>query len=121
MRTLKVVLTLFVLYAVAALPEFLFLMANRTIVQPATPDAVEVFVERPGTLDEPYDARIEPFNHALALADERAEAHPEDLAPPYLLRHPWRLVAPYVSSRGHELAAAPPAAWPGPTRCGHRS
>ncbi|GIH94654.1 hypothetical protein Psi01_52840 [Planobispora siamensis] len=102
-----------VIYVITAAP--VFLVAGRVILQHATPEAVEVFMELPGRLPgESYDSRIEPFNHALDRAAERAEAHPEDLAPPYLLRHPWRVVAPCVSPRGHELAAAPltGVAWP---------
>ncbi|GAA3160023.1 hypothetical protein GCM10010466_58590 [Planomonospora alba] len=113
MRVLRLLLTLLVLYAVTAAPAFL--LPGKVILRHATPEAVEVHWEPPvDLLDEPYDSRIEPFNHALSLAMDRAEAHPEDLAPPYLLRHPWRVVAPHVTPRGRGLAAAPLSgtAWP---------
>jgi hypothetical protein len=108
-----VILALFVLYSVtlgAASP-----VTGRLVVERATSEAVEVFtVDWAAFLNEPYDSRIEPFNYALDAATQRVEAHPKDLAPPYLLKRPYRLVAPYITERGRALAAAPltGVAWP---------
>ncbi|GGK65678.1 hypothetical protein Ppa06_21870 [Planomonospora parontospora subsp. parontospora] len=112
MRALRAFVALLLLYGITAAPAFL--LPGKVILQHATAESVEVHWEPPDVLDEPYDSRIEPYNHALGLAQDRAEAYPEDLAPPYLLRHPWRLVAPHASARGRELAAAPlrGVSWP---------
>ncbi|MFC4118240.1 hypothetical protein [Nonomuraea zeae] len=102
---LKTIFTLLAVYAVTAAPAVL-LGEWRVIVQPASDDAVEVYYE----LVEPVLVRsyegIEPFNRAQQMAEERAAAHPDDLAPPYIAHGgPYRLVAPYVTARGRELAA----------------
>ncbi|MCC5580039.1 hypothetical protein IMZ11_30885 [Microtetraspora sp. AC03309] len=77
------------------------------IVQPATNDAVEVyFTPVDLVLLRSYEG-IEPFNRALEIAQRRADTYPHDLAPPYILHEPYRLVAPYVTARGRELAAPP--------------
>ncbi len=113
MRTLRGILTLFVLYTLslgAAPPA-----SGRLVVERATSEAVEVFTEDVAAfLNEPYDSAIEPFNHALDAAMRRVEGHPKDLAPPYLLKRPYRLVSPYITERGRALAAAPltGVAWP---------
>ncbi|MEV7807387.1 hypothetical protein AB0O28_31015 [Microbispora sp. NPDC088329] len=113
MRTLRVILTVFVLYALTLGPASQ--VSGRLVVERATPEAVEVFTEDvAGFLNEPYDSRIEPFNYAMDAAMKRVEAHPKDLAPPYLLKRPYRLVSPYITERGRALAAAPltGVAWP---------
>lgn len=107
------IFTLFVLYALTLGPASP--AAGRLVVERATSETVEVFTrDLSGFLNEPYDSRIEPFNHALDAAMQRVEADPEDLAPPYLLKRPYRLVAPYITERGRALAAAPltGVAWP---------
>lgn len=77
------------------------------IVQPAANDAVEVyFTPVDLVLLRSYEG-IEPFNRALEIAQHRAETYPHDLAPPYILHEPYRLVAPYVTARGRELAMPP--------------
>jgi hypothetical protein len=75
------------------------------IVQPATEDAVEVYYEpvSPEMLRS-YEG-IRPFHRALEAAERRVKAHPHDLAPPYILHEPYRLIAPYVTMRGRELAS----------------
>ncbi|MFI6928134.1 hypothetical protein ACIBIZ_49980 [Nonomuraea spiralis] len=92
-------------YAVSAAP--LFLPGElRVIVQPATDDAAEVYYEpvSPVLLRSYED--IESFNQAQLLAEQRAEANPYDLAPPYIAHGGrYRLVAPYVTARGRALAA----------------
>ncbi|MBG0816950.1 hypothetical protein [Planomonospora sp. ID82291] len=116
MRAFRSFAVLLLLYGITAVPAFL--LPGKVILQHATAESVEVHWEPPDILDEPYDSRIEPYNHALDLAQGRAEAHPDDLAPPYLLRHPWRLVAPYTSAHGRELAVAPlrGVSWPNGVR-----
>ncbi|SIS12260.1 hypothetical protein SAMN05421833_12947 [Microbispora rosea] len=107
------ILTLFILYALTLGPASP--VSGRFVVERATPEAVEVFtMDWSDWLKEPYDSRIEPFNYALDAAMQRTEAHPKDLAPPYLLKRPYRLVAPYITERGRALAAAPltGVAWP---------
>ncbi|MGN9844743.1 hypothetical protein ACTMTI_42105 [Nonomuraea sp. H19] len=47
--------------------------------------------------------------YAAIAAEARAKAHPHDLAPQYLLHDPYRVVAPYVTERGRELAGRPVA------------
>ncbi|GIH66597.1 hypothetical protein [Microbispora siamensis] len=113
MHMLRVILAMFVLYALTLGPASP--VPGRLVVERATSEAVEVFtMDLTDFLDEPYDSRIEPFNHALDAAMQRVEAHPKDLAPPYLLKRPYRLVAPYITDRGRALAAAPltGVAWP---------
>ncbi|OPG08065.1 hypothetical protein [Microbispora sp. GKU 823] len=117
MHTLRVILAMFVLYALTLGPASP--VSGRLVVERATSVAVEVFtMDLTDFLDEPYDSRIEPFNHALDAAMQRVEAHPKDLAPPYLLKRPYRLVAPYITDRGRALAAAPltGVAWPDQVR-----
>ncbi|WP_433425280.1 hypothetical protein ACQP1V_20275 [Microtetraspora malaysiensis] len=117
MRTLRAILTLSVLYALTLGPAPM--VSGRVVVERATSGAVEVFtMDWTDFLNEPYDSRIEPFNHALDEAMQRVEAHPKDLASPYLLKRPFRLVAPYVTERGRGLAAAPitGVAWPDQVR-----
>lgn len=76
------------------------------IVQPAANDAVEVyFTPVDLVLLRSYEG-IEPFSRALEIAQQRAETYPHDLAPPYILHEPYRLVAPYVTARGRELATS---------------
>ncbi|WP_424530031.1 hypothetical protein ACOZ38_10720 [Sphaerisporangium viridialbum] len=113
MHTLRVIVTLLVLYALTLGPASP--VSGRLVVEPATSETVEVFtMDWSDFLNEPYNSRIEPFNHALDAAMQRVEAHPKDLAPPYLLKRPYRLVAPYITERGRALAAAPLSgvAWP---------
>lgn len=50
---------------------------------------------------------IQAHQSALEVAEQRARAHPDDLAPPYILPEPYRVVAPFVTDRGRELAAPP--------------
>ncbi|MEU8178008.1 hypothetical protein AB0C14_34495 [Microbispora hainanensis] len=103
---LRLIFTLFALYAVAAAPTF-FPGDGRVIVQPATDDAVEVYFTPVNlVLLKSYEG-IEPFNRALEIAQQRAETYSHDLAPPYILHEPYRLVAPYVTARGRELATPP--------------
>ncbi|MEV0149286.1 MULTISPECIES: hypothetical protein [unclassified Nonomuraea] len=103
---LKLIFMLVVLYAITAAPEFLP-GEWRVIVQSSTDDAVEVYYQpvSPALLRS-YDG-IGAFQRAQETAQLRAEAHPHDLAPPYILHEPYRLVAPYVTPRGRELAAPP--------------
>ncbi|MEV4100243.1 hypothetical protein AB0J42_08265 [Nonomuraea sp. NPDC049649] len=103
---LRLIFTLCALYGVVAAPTFLP-GDGRIIVQPATKDAVEVYVMPVNpVLLRSYEG-VEPFNRALEIAQRRAEAYPHDLAPPYILHAPYRLVVPYVTPRGRELAAPP--------------
>ncbi|MBP2708303.1 hypothetical protein JOL79_31450 [Microbispora sp. RL4-1S] len=103
---LRLPLTFLALYVVAAAPAFLP-GDGRVIVQPATNDAVEVYLTPVNlALLRSYEG-IEPFNRALEIAQRRAESHSHDLAPPYILHDPYRLVAPYVTERGRALAALP--------------
>ncbi|MFD1937042.1 MULTISPECIES: hypothetical protein [Nonomuraea] len=103
---LRLIFTILAVYVVAAAPMFLP-GDGRVIVQPATNDAVEVyFTPVDVVLLRSYEG-IEPFNRALEIARRRAETYPHDLAPPYILHEPYRLVAPYVTARGRELAAPP--------------
>jgi hypothetical protein len=102
---LKAILTLFAVYAVTAVPVCLP-GGWRVIVQPAADDAVEVYYKLRSPVPESY-VSIGPFNQALQAAQRRAETYPHDLAPPYLLYAPFRLVAPYVTPRGQELASPP--------------
>ncbi|GAA3603651.1 hypothetical protein GCM10022419_105220 [Nonomuraea rosea] len=93
------------IYAVTAAP--LFLPGElRVVVQPATNDAAEVYYEPVSPVMLRSYEGIEPFNRAQLLAEQRAEAYPDDLAPPYIAHGgPYRLVAPYVTARGRALAA----------------
>ncbi|MCF6469396.1 hypothetical protein FAF44_13480 [Nonomuraea sp. MG754425] len=102
---LKMIFVLLVVYAVTAAP--LFLPGElRVVVQPATADAVEVYYEPVSPVMLRSYEGIEPFNRAQMLAEQRAEAYPDDLAPPYIAHGgPYRLVAPYVTARGRALAA----------------
>jgi hypothetical protein len=100
------IFVLFALYAVTAAPAFL--PGNgRLIVQPATDDAVEVYLQPVSPVQLRSYEGIGPFQRAMETAHRRAEAYPHDLAPPYILHEPYRLVAPYVTARGRELAAPP--------------
>ncbi|WP_433214492.1 hypothetical protein [Microtetraspora malaysiensis] len=107
------IFTLFAVYAVTAAPEFLP-GEWRLIVQPATSDAVEVFLQPISPVMLRSYEGIGPYQRALEAAERRAAAHPRDLAPPYILHEPYRLVAPYVTAQGRELAAPPisGADWP---------
>ncbi|WP_127934129.1 hypothetical protein [Nonomuraea polychroma] len=102
---LKMIFMLLVLYTITAAP--LFLPGElRVVVQPATDDAVEVYYEPVSPVMLRSYEGIEPFNRAQAIAEQRAEAYPDDLAPPYIAHGgPYRLVAPYVTARGRALAA----------------
>ncbi|MFI7637533.1 hypothetical protein [Nonomuraea sp. NPDC049400] len=102
---LKTIFTLLVVYTVTAAPVFLP-GEWRVVVQPATADAVEVYYEVVSpVLLRSYDG-IEPFNRAQETARLRAEAYPDDLAPPCIAHGgPYRLVAPYVTARGRALAS----------------
>ncbi|MGW2154552.1 hypothetical protein [Nonomuraea sp. NPDC001699] len=102
---LKVILTLFAVYAVTAVPVS---MPGewRVIVQPAAGDAAEVYYKLRSSMPRWY-VSLGPFSQAIQIAERRAETHPHDLAPPYLLYAPYRLVAPYVTPRGQELASLP--------------
>ncbi|WP_405143867.1 hypothetical protein OG589_39900 [Sphaerisporangium sp. NBC_01403] len=103
---LRLIFTLFALYAITAAPAFLP-GEWRVIVQPATDDAVEVYYQPISPVMLRSYEGIGPFHRALEAAQVRAEAHPHDLAPPYILHEPYRLVAPCVTARGRELAAPP--------------
>ncbi|GAA3681725.1 hypothetical protein GCM10022224_052480 [Nonomuraea antimicrobica] len=102
---LKIVFVLLVVYAVTAAP--LFLPGElRVVVQPGTDDAAEVYYEAVSPVMLRSYEGTEPFNRAQLLAEQRAEAYPEDLAPPYIAHGAtYRLVAPYVTARGRALAA----------------
>src|SRR6478672_8596085 len=100
---LKTIFALFAVYAVTAAPEFLP-GEWRVIVQPATNDAVEVYYQPVSPVMLRSYEGIEPFLRALETAEQRAKTYPNDLAPPYILHEPYRLVAPYVTARGRELA-----------------
>lgn len=103
---LKMIFALFAVYAVTAAPEFLP-GELRVIVQPATDDAVEVYYQPVSpVLLRSYEG-IGPFRRGLEAAEQRAKTYPNDLAPPYILHEPYRLVAPYVTARGRELASPP--------------
>ncbi|MFI9593578.1 hypothetical protein [Nonomuraea sp. NPDC052265] len=102
---LKVILTLFAVYAVTAVPVYVP-GEWRVIVQPAAGDAVEVYYRLRPPMPRSY-VSIGPYSQAIQVAQRRAETYPYDLAPPYLLYAPYRLVVPYVTPRGHELAASP--------------
>ncbi|MFC7585129.1 hypothetical protein ACFQYP_16335 [Nonomuraea antimicrobica] len=97
---LKIVFVLLVVYAVTAAP--LFLPGElRVVVQPGTDDAAEVYYEAVSPVMLRSYEGTEPFNRAQLLAEQRAEAYPEDLAPPYIAHGAtYRLVAPYVTARG---------------------
>ncbi|MEV3984508.1 hypothetical protein [Nonomuraea sp. NPDC049758] len=103
---LRMIFMLLLVYAVTAAP--LFLPGElRVVIQPATTDAAEVYYEPVSPVMLRSYEGIEPFNRAQSLAEQRAEAHPDDLAPPYIAHGgPYRLVAPYVTARGRALAAA---------------
>ncbi|WP_219498734.1 hypothetical protein [Nonomuraea ceibae] len=103
---LKAILALFAVYAVTAAPEFLP-GGWRVIVQPATSDAAEVYYHPVSPVLLRSHEGIEPFQDAQQAALRRAELHPHDLAPPYILYEPYRLVAPYVTARGRALASPP--------------
>ncbi|NUW46325.1 hypothetical protein [Nonomuraea rhodomycinica] len=103
---LKMIFALFAVYAVTAAPEFLP-GEWRVILQPATDDAVEVFYQPVSPVMLRSYEGIGPFLRGLEAAEQRAKAHPNDLAPPYILHEPYRLVAPYVTARGRELASPP--------------
>lgn len=103
---LKTIFTLVALYVVTAAPEFLP-GEWRVIVQPATNDAVEVYYQPVSPVMLRSYEGIEPFLRAQEAAQRRAETHPHDLAPPYILHDPYRLITPYVTARGRELAAPP--------------
>lgn len=96
---------LLLVYAVTAAP--LFLPGElRVVVQPATNDAVEVYYEPVSPVMLRSYEGIEPFNRAQIIAEQRAKAYPDDLAPPYIAHGgPYRLIAPYVTARGRALAA----------------
>ncbi|WP_433519287.1 hypothetical protein ACQP2T_29425 [Nonomuraea sp. CA-143628] len=102
---LKIIFMLLLVYAVTAAP--LFLPGElRGVIQPATNDAAEVYYEPVSRVMLRSYEGIEPFNRARILAEQRAEAYPDDLAPPYIAHGgPYRLVAPYVTARGRALAA----------------
>ncbi|MEV0351592.1 hypothetical protein AB0H88_37970 [Nonomuraea sp. NPDC050680] len=103
---LKTIFALFAVYAVTAAPEFLP-GEWRVIVQPATDDAVEVYYQPLSPVMLRSYEGIGPFLRGLEAAERRAKNHPDDLAPPYILHEPYRLVAPYVTARGRELALPP--------------
>nr|SBO95991.1 hypothetical protein BN4615_P5507 [Nonomuraea gerenzanensis] len=98
------IFALLLAYAVTAAPVFLP-GELRVVVQPATPDGAEVFYEPfSPVLLRSYE-NIEPYNRAQLLAAQRAEAYPDDLAPPYIAHGgSYRLIAPYVTERGRALA-----------------
>ncbi|TDD52065.1 hypothetical protein E1286_09570 [Nonomuraea terrae] len=102
---MKTIFVLLAVYAVTAAPAFVP-GEWRVIVQPAADDAVEVYYEVVSpVLLRTYDG-IETFNRAQIVAEERAETHPYDLAPPYIAHGgSYRLVVPYVTPRGRELAS----------------
>ncbi|MEU8355759.1 hypothetical protein AB0C27_07055 [Nonomuraea sp. NPDC048882] len=100
----KMIFALVAVYAVAAAPAFLP-GGWRVIVQPATEDAVEVYYQPVSPERFRSYEGIRPFQRALEAAERRVEAHPYDLAPPYILHGPYRLIAPYVTERGRELAS----------------
>ncbi|TYB56544.1 hypothetical protein FXF51_42935 [Nonomuraea sp. PA05] len=101
---LKTIFALFLVYLVTAAP--LFLPGElRVVLQPATGDGVEVFYEVTSPVMLRSYEGIEPFNRARLLAEQRAEAYPDDLGPPYIAHGgAYRLVAPYVTERGRALA-----------------
>lgn len=112
MRRFRTISAFFGLYLALAAP--VFLPGDwRLVVQPATPDAAEVYVEPLNWLDFwVWSVDIEPFNHALDPAEELALKHPRDLGPPYLIyERPFRLVFPYTTVTGKALAAAPITVW----------
>jgi hypothetical protein len=77
----------------------------RVVVQPAANDAVEVYYEPVSPVMLRSYEGIESFNRAQIIAEQRAEAYPDDLAPPYIAHGgPYRLIAPYVTARGRALA-----------------
>ncbi|MEV0613680.1 hypothetical protein AB0I81_10195 [Nonomuraea sp. NPDC050404] len=102
---LKMIFILGLVYAVTAAP--LFLPGElRMIVQPATADAAEVYFQpvSPGMRGSYKD--LGRFIRALQIAEQRARAYPDDLAPPYIaFGSPHRLIAPYVTVRGRALAS----------------
>ncbi|MEV4062662.1 hypothetical protein [Nonomuraea dietziae] len=101
---LKTIFALFAVYAITAAPAFLP-GQWRVIVQPATEDAVEVYYQPVSPVKLRSYEGIRPFHRALEAAERRAKAYPRDLAPPYILHEPYRLIAPYVTMRGRELAS----------------
>ncbi|MBN6058410.1 hypothetical protein JYK22_41200, partial [Nonomuraea sp. RK-328] len=103
---LKMIFTLVAVYLVTAAPEFLP-GEWRVIVQPATDDAVEVYYQPVSPVMLRSYEGIGPFRRGLEAAERRAATYPHDLAPPYILHEPYRLVAPYVTARGRELASPP--------------
>ncbi|MFE3455678.1 hypothetical protein ACFXJ8_42895 [Nonomuraea sp. NPDC059194] len=103
---LKTIFALFAVYVVTAAPEFLP-GEWRVIVQPATDDAVEVYYQPVSPVMLRSYEGIGPFHRAEEVAQQRAKDHPHDLAPPYILHEPYRLVVPYVTARGRELATPP--------------
>jgi hypothetical protein len=103
---LKTIFALFAVYVVTAAPEFLP-GELRVIVQPATDDAVEVYYQPVSSVMLRSYEGIGPFLRGLEAAEQRAKTYPNDLAPPYILHEPYRLVAPYVTARGRELASPP--------------
>ncbi|MFC5829159.1 hypothetical protein [Nonomuraea insulae] len=106
---LRMIFALLVLYGVFA--GFEYDPAGwRLILQPATRDAAEVYWQPVDDLDVSSPEGLEPYNRALIAAEDRAAAHPRDLAPPYLLYDTRTLVVPYVTELGRELAGARMAA-----------
>jgi hypothetical protein len=93
------------LYTVTAAP--LFLPGElRVVIQPATDDAAEVYYEPVSPVMLRSYEGIEPFNRAQLIAEQRAKAYPDDLAPPYIAHGgPYRLITPYVTARGRALAS----------------
>ncbi|MCG5220703.1 hypothetical protein [Streptosporangium sp. KLBMP 9127] len=94
------------LYVVTA-PPVVQMRELRLIIYPASAEAVEVFYQPIHPVMLRSSEGIEPFNRALIAAEQRAEAYSHDLAPPYIRHDPYRLITPYVTERGRELAALP--------------
>lgn len=103
---LKLIFALAFLYVITAAPAFQ-LREWRLIVYPASVEAAEVYFQPISPVMFRSYEGIEPFNRAFIAAEQRAEAYSHDLAPPYIRHDPYRLITPYVTERGRELAALP--------------
>ncbi|MFI9433084.1 MULTISPECIES: DNRLRE domain-containing protein [Streptosporangium] len=76
-----------------------------TVVSPAGPDGVEVFTA-PNNWGTDALPVAEAQAHALSSAYDRAEAHPDALAPPHLDMVSGQVIAPAATVEGRDLGSA---------------
>lgn len=77
-----------------------------TVVNPAGADGVEVFTA-PDNWGADSLPKAEAQAHALSAAQDRVDANPALLAPPYLDMVSGHIIVPQASADGHNLASAP--------------